>query len=452
MSADLLRNDQKTYILGLLIAAGTVDESSFLINIPFSQWGIRPDQQAAISRNILTRIRKRFEDAYGLEIDFEIGNKNTWRIFPLVHSKSKIDTIKSDLQMLGLPQDGTLLDSANLTTVSKLLSGTALEHFLVGIFDARASLTHSHRRFVDSAPIVSIEVPGKSMNFKFVVQLCSMMTDLGSTTDQILYNHPNFHSSRDSDYKNWKKGFKIRLLAGSFIEKHSFALSAKTLDVAELADLQLANVQTPCKSRTISAGSRTIHMSQSDPNLPPEIRGRIFLHYHQVCAAMGCPHAPIASIEQMVSTSRDHISVLPLLMKGEISSISNKFSEVCERYFPETNRIETDISVGDSVGKWSNYGYSEAKSAHAFLVAPFLRGKRPRGSADLIIANHASNVITAVELGNCPSEDKPPVLLINRELDRAVIMSSISGQANKRLIEKDLTIAGIEVSLRPRET
>jgi len=450
MTSDLLRNDQKTYVLGLLIAAGTIDERSFIINIPLNKWGIDPNQQAEISRNILTKIRRRFSDSYGISIDYEIGNNNSWRLFPLAHSETKIDLIKEDLQILGLPQVGILLSSTDLTSVSTLLTGSALEHFLVGIFDARASLTDSHRRFVDSAPIVSIEVPGKSMNFRFVIQLCALLTRMGSTTDQILFNHPNFHSSKDPDYKSWKKGFKIRLLAASFIDRYSFALSAKKIDAEELAGHQTAKAQTPCISRSISAGSRTIHADQFDPTLPTEVRGKVFLHYHQVCAAMGCPYAPVANVKEMVKTAKNHISIWPLCTKGEIDEISKKFEQIRIQYFPGASTKSSSITVAKSLGIFTVDDYSESTGALAFLVAPSLNGKRPRGNMDLIISGSSSKLVTVIEIDGCAQEDKPPVLMINHELNRAVIISSITGKSNRKLIENDLIISGIEISLRHR--
>lgn len=92
------------------------------------------------------------------------------------------------------------------------MAGISVESFLSGIFDTRASLTLSHRRFNDDAPVVSVEIAAVRRTFKFVVQLCSWLTDLGSITDQILYNHPNQHSGSDPNYTGWKKGFKLGFL------------------------------------------------------------------------------------------------------------------------------------------------------------------------------------------------------------------------------------------------
>src|SRR5690606_26617431 len=130
--------------------------------------------------------------SYNFSITYEIGN-GKWLIRPI--DNSDISVLKEDLKFLGLPIGGFLLSSVDLSVAKTKLSGVNVESFLSGIFDTRASLTLSHRRFTDDAPVVSVEIPGSTRNFKFVVQLCSWLTDLGSITDQILYNHPNQHAA-----------------------------------------------------------------------------------------------------------------------------------------------------------------------------------------------------------------------------------------------------------------
>ena len=70
------------------------------------------------------------------------------------------------------------------------------------------------------------------MNFSFVVQMCAWLTDLGSVTDQIEFNHPCQQAASDPTYAGWKKGFKVRFLAKSFISTHSFAMRARATATA----------------------------------------------------------------------------------------------------------------------------------------------------------------------------------------------------------------------------
>ena len=136
----------------------------------------------------------------------------------------------------------------------------------------------SHRRFSDDAPVVSIEIPGSTKNFAFVVQLCSWLTDLGSTTDQILYNHPNQHSASDPDYKGWKKGFKIRFLVRSFLAQHSFALQSKSFDITKIEKSQKREEQIPCLLRKLRNPSPvTVHSEQNSNDLPDVVRKLLYL-------------------------------------------------------------------------------------------------------------------------------------------------------------------------------
>jgi hypothetical protein len=220
-------NHNKAYILGLLTGGGKLDKETFIIELPFKKWGMEPQKMNIIAVDILQRISTLFNKEYSVNVTYEIGN-NKWFIKPL--DDKNFDKIKADLQKLNLPIVGFPLNTVDLQVCKEKLKGINAESFLSGIFDSRASITLSHRRFNSEAPVVSIEIPGSTKNFKFVVQLCSWLTELGSTTDQILYNHPNQHSSSDPTYKGWKKGFKIRFLIKSFLANHSFALQAKPFD------------------------------------------------------------------------------------------------------------------------------------------------------------------------------------------------------------------------------
>ena len=181
-------NHDKAYIIGLLVGGGTISENTFLINLPYDKWGMNPQNMNIIATDILTKICDKFRKYYDFSVTYEIGNKR-WIIKPI--GEINLQSLKNDLNELGLPFQNELINKADLSVTKTKLEGIQVEHFLSGIFDTRASLAKSHRRFNDDAPVVSIEIPGSSKNFKFVVQLCSWLTELGTITDQILYNHPN---------------------------------------------------------------------------------------------------------------------------------------------------------------------------------------------------------------------------------------------------------------------
>ena len=189
---------------------------------------MQPEKMHKIATDILTKICNKFNSNYNFNVTYEIGNNGEWFIKPI--NNPDISELLNDLSKLGLPNNGFLLETVSLSIAKQKLKGISIESFLSGIFDTRASLTKSHRRFTNSAPIVSLEIPGSTKNFDFVVSICSWLNELGTTTDQILFNHPCQHSASDPTYKGWKKGFKIRFLVNSFIAKHSFALKAPHFD------------------------------------------------------------------------------------------------------------------------------------------------------------------------------------------------------------------------------
>ena len=227
-------NHEKAYLLGLLVGGGEISDNTFIINLPFDKWGMNPKNMSVIATDILTKVCDRFRNCYNFAVHYEIYPKH-WVIKPV--GVIDLQLLTSDLAEFGLPTQNKLINNVDLSVIKDKLNSIQVEHFLSGIFDTRASLAESHRRFTGDAPIVSIEIPGSSENFVFVVQLCSWLTSLGTITDQILYNHPCQHSPSDSDYTGWKKGFKIRFLAKSFLTTNSFAMQAKSFDAAKLGKI-----------------------------------------------------------------------------------------------------------------------------------------------------------------------------------------------------------------------
>lgn len=292
-------NHNKTYILGLFVGAGKIDRDIFFIELPFKKWGMEPSKMNVIAIDILQRIAGLFNSEYGLKVTYEIGN-NRWYI-KLIENQD-FTNLSNDLKNLGLPSTGFLLNKTDLSTAKNKLNGSNAESFLSGIFDARASIALSHRRFNDEAPVVSIEIPGSTKNFSLVVQLCSWLTDLGSTTDQILYNHPNQHAKADPYYRGWKKGFKIRFLVQSFLATHSFALQAKAIDATRIKKNQKKNEQVSCPLRKIRQPSPlTVHEDMDSQSLPSSVRNKLFFHYFHYCASLGCKYAPTEEVKRVVS-------------------------------------------------------------------------------------------------------------------------------------------------------
>lgn len=435
-------NHDKAYLLGLLVGGGTITNNTFIIKLPFRKWGTDIRNMNQIAIDILTKICKKFEKCFDFPVTYIIGNSE-WRIVPI--EKVNISILKSDLKSLGLPVEGFLLNTADLSIAKKILKGIANESFLSGIFDARASLTKSHRRFSDNAPVVSVEVPGSTKNFQFVIQFCSWLTELGSVTDQILFNHPNQHSASDPSYRGWKKGFKIRFLVKSFIAKHSFALQAKAIDVQKIEKSQVREEQLPCIKRKIRKPSPVcIHSEINSNQLPIKVRNKLFFHYFHFCVQFGCPYAPVREINKLVKEYQEYIFVLPRLEKGNKAEIEERYKAISQTYFPEKKLVYRDITVGDIWEEEDYSEYHELEQAIAFLFSSKLNGKRHVGSMSKIIKKAEKNSLRIVYPD---STNGYPLFLINAKNNRASIISNLHGLLNQNLIRKHIRVNNVEINL-----
>jgi hypothetical protein len=396
-----------------------------------------------IATDILTKICQYFNTSYNFNVTYEIGN-GKWLIMPI--DNSDISSLKSDLEYLGLPTGGFLLTTVDLSTAKSKISGINTASFLSGIFDTRASLTLSHRRFTHDAPVVSIEIPGSTRNFNFVVQLCAWLTDLGSTTDQILYNHPNQHSASDPYYKGWKKGFKIRFLVRSFLAQYSFALQAKSIDVTKIEKHQTKEEQIPCKLRKLRTPSPvSAHTDQNSDELPIEVRNKLFFHYHHFCAVLGCHHAPVEEIEMLVKNKNRYINFFPRISKGKKNELVKKLKEIQSEYFPELEVSTHKVQVTRLIEHEDFESFASIEQGIAYLFAESLNGKRHIGSMEDIIHKNTSEILTLKTIGETFDS---PLLIINPMNDRAFICSSVGNSLNQQLIKTKIKVENLTVNLR----
>lgn len=436
-------NHNKAYILGLLTGGGRLDKETFIIELPFKKWGMQPQKMGIIAVDILQRISALFNKEYSVNVTYEIGNSK-WFINPL--DDENFDKIKSDLKKLNLPIVGFPLNNVDLQVCKENLKGINAESFLSGIFDSRASITLSHRRFNNEAPVVSIEIPGSTKNFKFVVQLCSWLTELGSITDQILYNHPNQHSSSDPTYKGWKKGFKIRFLIKSFLTTHSFALQAKSIDAELIEKHQKKLEQSECLLRKIRKPSPvSVHNDMDSESLPLEVRNNLYFHYFHFCASLGCKFAPIKEVNKIVAKKKNLISFFPRLSKGNIAEITSGFNKIATKYFNGYQTSKNKYLAKSLFLENSQFmNYYGLEQGIAFLLSSKLNGKRHVGSMAKILEEYSKSPLEVIHFLGIENE---PILIINKTNDRAIICSNISSKTNQKLIEEKTKTENVEVKL-----
>lgn len=435
-----MMNHDKAYIIGLLIGNGTISKETFLIKLPLKKWGMQPEKMNKIAKDIITKICNKFNSNYKFHVTYEIGN-GQWIIKPI--GKPDISELETDLKSLGLPYNGFLLEKVSLNVVKQKLKGINVENFLTGIFDTRASLTKSHRRFTDTAPVVSLEIPGSTKNFEFVISICAWLNELVTTTDQILFNHPCQHAPSDPTYKGWKKGFKIRFLVNSFIAKHSFALMAKAVDIEELKSIQEKNEQETCLNRKLSKPSPvSIHNEINSDTLPKSVQNKIFFHYHHYCAVLGCKYAPLKEIQKIVLNYSDYIFVLPRLEKGSKEEIETSFNNLNSKYLKDIDLVENKITIEEALKDETFKKYYDFQQGLAYLFAEKLNGKRHSGSMNEIFKNNAHNFLI---VRKPKGYILPSLLIYNEENNRAILVSALLSELNQKLIKKHILVDNLDV-------
>ena len=435
--------DEQAYICGLLIGGGEISETTFRISLPLRKWGADINNMNKIASDILSPIQGMFNKAFHCNITYERG-KGVWYIIPI--EGFNLSVIKETLSSIELPTEGRLLNYADLSFAKKELSGALAEWFITGIFDTKASVVDTHRRFNSLAPIVSLEIPASTRNFKFVVQLCSWMHEQGITTDQILFNHPCFHSGKNQFYKEWKKGFKIRFLVKSYLSDNSFAMRSKAVSAVNLSRRQQIEEQLPCELRTnLTPNQVCVHSELNDESLPDVVRGKLFYHYLHVCAVMGCPFAPIKEIQEMARKYRILTSYFTLLTKGREREISELYkNSLFNRYFPEIELSESNCRISSVLESSRFVGYPKLREGLSYLVAERLMGDRALGSIEDNLELKMETIINV----KGTSLNGYPLLLTNKENDRAIIISSTTSSFNQELLDRYISLDGINVRVR----
>lgn len=432
------------YVLGLFVGGGTISDESFDIYLPVRKWGIDNHKNLqSISLDLATDIRRRFQNAFGIVIDNDVISES-WHIMPI--PGSNISPIKEKLSEYGLPTDGILLNTANLETIKAKLSDYFAEYFISGICDTKGSVADSHRRFSDSAPTISIEIPGSTKNFLFVTQLCSWLHDLGAFADQILYNDPCQHASTNPYYSGWKKGFKIRFLVKEFLQSKSFSLKAKAAHAGRLANKQDIEEQGPCEDRGVEGRIKPvcIHYDIHSSSLPEGVRSKIFLHYFHICAVMKCPYAPVKELRKAIDNYKRHISVLPLLEKNtDLSVIRNSYEHLHDVYFQSSIIKVSTIQVRSLINSEGYKVYPKLLEAIAFLFSSTLNGNRHVGSMEDILDKNAEMNVKISGSGVWGE----PIMLTNDLNQRAAIVSSIESDFNQALIDTIISVDDLDINV-----
>lgn len=449
----------RAYLLGLVIGGGDFgfDGETLRIRLPYKKWGSyigNPQRAGHIGGDIMRKVGQMFRAVYGLSVQYETTPGGIWTILP----EGDLTALKTDLESCGIACEGELSACADISgLISRLADDNLKRRFAAGLADTIGSVARSHRRFSDEHQILSFEIKG--YNFRLVCQLCHLLYSINCVPDQINWNHPNIHCTADPYYRQWNKGFKLRVLMDQYARFGAFAFRTKAEAQNENRHLQLrTHTAARCEERGISVTPSCVHPAECDPRLPEAIRGGHYIHFRHFCAVLGCEHAPYDKLDACFEHLGENICPFPILCKDSLEHIEAVISAdpllARRTYTRENISLARLLAAYDSntsgliYGDAAGSGYPIARVLHAAAYAAAdeseLSGKRPRGSYVQVIKNHlARDPEASVELRR-PDLLTPLVIAAN---GRGALVGAANPAVYARLVERD---PGNEYKLRVR--
>jgi len=440
-------NTDKAYLLGLIIGGGIFGnaEDVFRIRLPFKKWGSyekNPQRAGQIAGDILRTVGQVFRAVYNISVQYETTTGGNWTIL----CEGDITALKSDLLAYGITCEGELRQNVSISgVVADLVDDNLKRRFIAGLADTIGSMAKSHRRFTNEIQILSFEIKG--FNFSFVCALCRLLYSVNCIPDQILWNHPNFHCTNNPYYKQWNKGFKLRIQLDQYSRFGAFAFRTKAESSQENRSLQHQTHQAiPCPERDISISPSSIHPAEHDPRLPDCIRGGHFIHNRHVCAVMGCEHAPYEKVSNEFSNIGELINPFPILCRESLARINEIIDMepiLAQRQYTISNiAIKSLYEQYQSNHKTHIYGTStdngypiaEVLQAIAYVIADNseLFGTRPKGY-EKIIERHIKNTPTLSVEFRKPDLLTPLVIVGN---ERGVLVGAENPEVYSKLITR----------------
>lgn len=395
-------NTDKAYLLGLIVGGGVFGhaEDAFRIRLPFKKWGSyleNPQRAGQIAGDILRKVGQMFRAIYNLSVQYE-ATESIWTIL----CEGDTTSVKNDLMQYGIACEGRIWESTDIGKIVPDLTDDNLKRrFIAGLADTIGSMAKSHRRFTDEHQILSIEISG--FRFNAVCNLCKLLYSINCIPDQVNWNHPNIHCTKNPYYSQWHKGFKLRILLDQYARFGAFAFRTKAESLQANRKLQQqTHSAVRCEEREINVSPSTVHPAEHDTRLPEIIRGGHYLHFCHICAAMGCEHAPANEVKDKFADLGKLVIPFPILCKDSYAKINEIISNdlllanrVYNKRLAHVNEFLA-IFQNDSTAliygtnKENGYKIMEVLQAIAYIIADDseLNGNRPRGSYIDIIEQH----------------------------------------------------------------
>lgn len=458
-------NTDEAYALGLVVGGGVFGNAgrNFHIKLPYRQWGDvskDPAKAGQIGKDILKVVSPVMQSVFGLQVSFNQSGKE-WQI--TCHGDTS--NLVKRLNNYSISPSSDLRKTADLSALIKsLVDDNFKRRFIAGLADTIGSLAPSHRRFSDDVQIISFEIPG--FNFRFVCQLCNLLYSIGCIPDQILWQHPNMQSGSDRYYPQWRKGNKLRVMLDAFSKFGSMAFKSKAESALNNQKKENNTNKHPVECENIILrpnGITAKHVDDDCQGLPDPIRGGIYVHHKQICAVLGCPHAPVGEVGKLIREASRYVMPFTVLHKGtlqEIEDIISKEQILAARKYTKSNfpvnslfkeysnKRSTVRFIGDASNVFqpvysndrdTGYPINELMDAVAFIIASRsgkLNGKRVRGSRDELVED------TIMQDKDVSVEIRIPDLLtplIVTDGYNAAMVGPMNADVYRKLISQDQT-------------
>ena len=445
MNNEYIVDTDKAYILGLILGGGEIQNSRLIITLPYRNWGslkINPQRSGEISQYIINTLKPIWHNTYGVDLSYSVDSR-MWQIHCEINEK-----IVTDLRRLGFSTAGVIKESADIGVLSKALNNDEkTKRFVAGLTDTIGSLAKSHRHRVDSRQIISFEFSGK--NFKLIADLVDVFNRINCFPDQILWNHPNFHSSKNRYYSTWRKGFKFRVKLQDYMVNGNFVSNAKKLSAEENA--QLINSPQINELSYLSLNGRScLHMDESSDWLPKNIRGLHFIHFTHLLYVLGgtISRDTISFLSEKLEEPEKLFSPFTILTKGTRNEIMGIIRS--EEYLRKTTYKKMNSSLGQLIyqlstttsekmfGKDEHRGFPKNEIIHAITYIALseidsskLKGNRVLGKFEQEFEKYR-NIIPSLNI-EVLIPDRGTCLLI-RSKDKAALIGYQDDVFNKSLV------------------
>jgi len=283
------------YLLGLIVGRGQItmseNETAISINFPFKKPEVEGfDQFTGFTKSVY-KVRKRIENLVEGDVDVQENEEAGEVRLNLSFRRRPISLRNIQLLLQGKKSHYEFSIPDEIHNHEDL---DVVGEFLKGYADTAGNIRRANR---DQAGRHRVYLDVLNSNWSLPVQLCRLLQDRASVPVQnILWGHPNLRDPKaQGGSEAWSREHQLRIYAEDF-QKVGFYVSHKKKVLKILSAENERNFPTraphfcnPAKGgKRYREGEKKKHPGENAKTLPPELKGKHYNAYWEICAAMGC--------------------------------------------------------------------------------------------------------------------------------------------------------------------